>query len=806
MAVVLSYSKDIERTLTEFYITVNYKKPYYTILEDNSLEINDLSLLTETYLIDDGVNDMSLEITHTGTTTFTWYYNIFINGSSILSGGTPVAFATSSVISNKLTDTLKFGLDEDGAAYFSYDNGVDAPYEYTSSSSGGSFDSPTCSLEFDFDSGTTVLEYLEIEFENFFVDYELPTSTIAIEDVIYPLTTYLGLDTNHSITNFQDVEVIDAVQKGNQLFITTGTKFIAVRFVTLPDTQIVLVAQEVEQFAFEPNTQEVAIGGLNLIKSDPFLSIEDTTGGITFNPDFIRIKERYGVTNTYNILKCFVTLEGTETIASYDFKLEYQKTDSSDLTVWTTLQDFTIDDEGREIKILFEEPGTYNFRITMRETGDTSGDTDKYSFFYGYEVNSLNKNKGIDLVDINEQINNCLKIIQYYGKLILYSNETTNIYKSFGGEETWFTVSGVIPLNALRQEIVKKIIPLDNALVGFTENSIVALAGKGDDFAQDGLPFEPFSKFVTLDPNIGALAPESVVKTNDGRLIFLSNDGLYVAYNIDLSSEIVKTTKIDDDINNIVLRDETACAISYDNKYYLCYPDDNRIIKLHFVFNNIFSFDESSELVFRKMYVYDNTLYAISTLNKIMEHQKIVNTELENIESLSLSNQGLFIDDELVYVAEFQTKYYHFDYAQYIKKMFEFMIGFNSVQDEQVKLFINLFADNTAIISTDTNGEVITLDEDGYEIVSSYTRSEDDITLQEENIIGNTPVILGSWELDVNNLDFLAPSFRYFEIYESQEAMRFKLKLQHKQDCYLLVFSLGFVFDVGYIPKDNYRL
>jgi len=994
MATIFNYSKSLTGILGNIKITNEYKKDFYIKKYKPTLVKNELALLTETYTIEDITNKIEIVITHSGISNFEISYEIFLNTVSL---NFPSSFFSGLNQTTSFDGKLEILFDNHNLVLTYIDsNDIDTVLHTETDIIDVDFDDPDIYIDFSFASTTNSIEYLELEISEFKVEYDIIEETQDVGDIIYPITSINDISSNHSITNFQTQNLIDFVVKDNEMFITTGTKLISLRYVTLPNEsstkKIVLVAQEVDKFAYEPNTQEVAIGGLNLIKHNPFESISDVDNGVTFNPDFARIETKYGITNVDNILKCFVTLKSGSTIDDYDFKIEYQKYDLDDLTVWTQLYDFTTGEEGRKVVINFSEPYTYNFRITMRESGTTTND--KYAYIFGYVVDSLDKNKGVNLSDISAQINSCLNIVLYYNKIILYNNNTPNIYKSFSGKETWFTISGVIPLNALRQEIVEKLIPADNALIGFTKNSIVALVGKGDDIQLDGYPYEPFNKFITLDGTIGAIAPNSVIRTNDGRLIFLSNNGLYIAYNIDLNTEVIQTKKIDDDIDNIVLRSENANAILYNNKYYLCYPDKNRIIKWHFVYNDIFTLDESEELVFRKMYIYDNIMYGISTLNKIMQHRrlrgedlgnqidatqltangnftkiyyletvngtitvenniisllgnntdvyssfdntsyagygsliagndyyltfyarvlsencqsididtstasdvdgledispisnpipykwyrvsgiytaesnvsgsilfefkqtyltveenngailqvkklmllKVVDTQmvdmetneidlivneycegectfykdgtntstLENIDDLKLSNLGLFIDDENYFTAEIESKNYSFGYDEFVKKLYEFVIGFNSVKDNKIELFINVYADNVPIISTKTDGVITTEDVDSYDIVSDYTISGNNLDLHEPNAVGNLQITLGEWELSEEVLGFFAQTFRYFEIMDTKESMRIKFNIKHQQDSYVLLSHFGFIFEVGYIPKDS---
>ena len=986
----VAYDKDIAHTLTSILFTIDYSK-------DNRFD-SGLGSLIETYTIyGDVSNNITLVITQADNGgEWEIFYELFENGVS-LQGGVPTSIFLFPGAYAVYNPTYEFGISGTDIIFKEYiDDVLQEDISYTKSI--GDLVNPNVEAEFVLQSiGETNSADYNVAINNFKVEYDITEESQDVGDIIYPITSLNEISSNHSvITNFQTTELIDFVTKDNQMFITTGTKLLALRYVTLPSGTVVLVAQEVDQFAFEPNTQEVAIGGLNLIKTDPFESISDITNGVTYNPDFARLKTKYGITNVDNVLKCFVTLKVGEDIEYYDFSVDAQKHDTATPASFDiAIQGFVRGEDGRRIIVNIAEPTTYNFKITMRPQGDSDTAKYKYVYIFGYEVNSIDKNKDINLDDVSEQINNCLNIIQYYNKIILYNNDTQNIYKSFSGKTTWFTISGVVPLNALKQEIVKKIIPSDNALIGFTKNSIVALVGKGDDIQIEGYPYEPFSKFITLDGNIGALSPQSVVRTNDGRLIFLSNQGLYIAYNIDLNSEVIQTKKIDDNIDNLVLRKTDACGIIYDNKYYLCYPTNTRIIKWHYVYNDIFTLDESDELAFRKMYIYDNKMYGISILNKIMEHKRIygddlgsqidaeqlivngnfvdttgwedtnsvntfvdniaintadgggdsaflkntsthnpafeTNTEyyftvdikvtnddadnlivyygpasggliiietiatptkdkwyqvsgtfttgssgsgsmvlyfkqdydtsataldkvmkvkevmifktedtqmttmtdptidliineyaegentwyadgtdtstLENIDNLKLSNLGLFTDDDEVFLCEIESKNFSLGYSEFVKKLYEFFIGFNSVRDNKVKLYLNVYSDNVAIISTDEDGVVITQDVDGYDIVSDYDSTMDDLSQQTPNIEGHIPITVGSWVLSTATLGFLAQTYRYFEVMDTKESMRIKFNIKHQQDSYVLLSHFGFVYEIGYIPKSsNYRL
>ena len=412
-----------------------------------------------------------------------------------------------------------------------------------------------------------------------------------------------------------------------------------------------------------------------------------------------------------------------------------------------------------------------------------------------YEVSEIDKNKDYAVENLNEQINSCTKIETFYGKLILYANGTPNIYKSFSGKDTWFSMSGIIPFNNMRQEDLVKIIPIDNALLGFTSHSITALLGKGDDINYEGYPYEPFSGFVSVEQGIGAIAPETVAKLDTGAVIFLSSSGLRVLDSLSIDSQSTHSKRVDNAVANIISADPTACAVTYDDVFYLSIPQDNRIFKWYYNMNGIYGLDEGDELTFYKLYNLNGRLIGLNDNEKILRRYVISNPALKSLSEQEYSNKGYFQDDGADISVQIGTKELGFDYDENLKRLFMVDMGFNSVIDEQIKLYVNIYADGAPLITVLDNQERVQEDSQGFEIFDNETISE--------NTEADVGVVLGNWELGQAALGFFETTYRQFVMKRTIKALRFRLVIANTQDSPLQLFHIAFHFQAGYIPRSG---
>ena len=629
--------------------------------------------------------------------------------------------------------------------------------------------------------GRTYPEDVVSEWKNFKVSIKDNQNVKSFEsDLIYPFST------QHFTSQFQTAEVIEAKQLFDELFVATGSYLVSVRFVIDDVGDLNVVAQNVQNYAYVPNTKEYIFGGENILLSEADDRLLDTQGTTTaFSVDLFRTDPIRGYVDVDIEITAYCTFASGKTVNDYQFKWEAKKSEDEE---FNQIKSWYTGEGARKVSFNRSTATNWDIKCLMRDKNDTSNEVER--ILTNYELTEVDENTPPSTAS---EINTCVKVDTYYGKLLVYKNTTPTLFKSFGGKPNWFATSGVIPFNNIKQEPLTKVVPLRNSVLGFTENTAIGLLGKGDDIQYQGRPFEPFSEFVTYNANIGCIAPNSVSITNDDKCVFLSNRGLHYIDTLAVDAGRAEVIKIDDGINNIVLRDKDASGVVYDNKYFLCYPRKNLMIKWHYVYGGIFSVDRSSELNFNAMYVYDDLMYGVNNKSKTMQ-QQILPFREDVQDAETVSNQGYFTDDGEIYQMLIETKNFSFDYSQYLKRIMRFMINFTSLQDEQVELYIDVFADDIRIISSDNSYSDV--------VVQNGNRYATWIEDIKPNAIGNTPIILGEWELGVDSLGILADTRRFYEVKYTPEAFTTRAFIRNEQDAFIRISAIGFSYIMGYIPRE----
>lgn len=766
---------------------VTYKDDFYI----NGVNIERWIKVTENTIVihDEKLNDIIVDalLESDNTKKYTMSYNNFVNNDTIIN----FSFNdTNSLLLIQVKDKINVNGEDDIVSHnvgvsltnVSYITNptIDFTQEYVATS-----------YEKDFELMVLKTNSIHTYMEEVYQALEITPSVKGsnYKDIVYPLQ-----GTNASFSTIDGVTYIEASQLNESIYITTGKKFIEGRFVVCNDggtNKMYFVINEVDQIGYIPTMQENLVGGINLIRDyDLFVNV-DILNTFENSVNAIVLSNQYGKTSKYNKVKIGMNFASSydETFFSYRWKLKKQNED-----VYQYVEDLSyvkvvsLDALGRTINLSIDEPSIYDIEV---EVMDKDGEV-LNGYLFGYEVKSYEIEKQ-DFSDIRKEINSCKRIIQYHGKLILYDNGTSNIYKSFSTYPTWFTVSGVINFNNTEREPLTSLVPLNNTLLGFTKKTISALVGKGDDIELEGYPYEPFSKFVNIDNQIGCVAPRSIAKYN-GVVFFLSNDGIKMISNISLDSEVSNIKGIDEKIKNVVKLSEDACGVVYEDVYYLAYPSDTRIIKLHLL-NNQFSFDESSELTFGKMWVDETNMYALTSSGKLMKRKKIPYTGTK-IDDATLSNQGYFKDDGVIYKSIFETKYNGFGYDANLKKVMQVMVGFNSLRDDIVKFTMDVIVDNTNILDSVQKRFILERDENS----EYFTYAEG----TNANIVGQYQSdgysTIGQFLLDKTRVSFVRQTFRFIVFERTVEGFLVKMKITHEQDNMFVLNKLALKYDVGFIP------
>ena len=208
----------------------------------------------------------------------------------------------------------------------------------------------------------------------------------------------------------------------------------------------------------------------------------------------------------------------------------------------------------------------------------------------------------LDIVSLFDEYTATNNLTTYSTNLIAYG-QTNKLYFSDNAIPSYFPLTRAIQLKT--PEAIKKCSLFQNKLIVSTENTKNFISGSSFDSEND-----PFI-LSSISTDTGLIAPKSEVPVGD-LLFFLDKGGVKYLKNVAASYyKEFSYKQADEIIKSIVPIDKDACGISYNDKYYLCFPN-NRIM---LIFNTTFrcwTMYQSEHLDFAKMFVNDGELYGIS--------------------------------------------------------------------------------------------------------------------------------------------------------------------------------------------------
>lgn len=623
-----------------------------------------------------------------------------------------------------------------------------------------------------------------------FVDFTNPEIESTL---VYPIN---GV---HSIDQFQTSQIIEGIQFGNELIIATGTKTISVRYVRDFDSGLfhVLVAQELDEYATIPTTQDFTYKGANHRLQNPLDDVSDSTGGATFAISAIRTSPLKGVLGQDAQIKAYLLLEAGKTIADYEFKWERQRPSED---TYTEIQAYTSGDTARIIDFVPDEVGNWKFKVYVQEVGNVDPALIKVSAL-SYTISETNENDSD--VPNRDELNRCTRVLMYQNRLVCYGNNTSKIYVSIIKQPQYVPTSGIIDFKNTRNENLTAVIPFKDILIAFTENTIQGLKGRFSDIvtASSGIV-----QRIVFDTSIGAIAPYSCVVAQDV-LIFLSRYGIQALDSIDVVDERINLTKLDDSIDNIVPRDKDASAVIYDNKYYIFFPNTRDSITgeykaLKYNYQYVYDRDDSR----KPMYVWtqDNSInigaknaYLLNGQMQIITNKDKILTKLDPNVSTNFGGtleQGeLWEDDGYVYKYLVRTKKFSFNLSGIKKKLKNIFIGFINLKKVKINAYLNVYGDNGLVLDTDNSRAE--LNEQG---IVEYIKEEI------PNVQSNTSFFLGSAKLGESTLGFNDELYRFFKLLKCNKSYDFQVEVRNEENTYFSLTSIGMQwYTTGKIPRQT---
>lgn len=604
--------------------------------------------------------------------------------------------------------------------------------------------------------------------------------------------------------------IIESVQFGEELYITTGVGYYVLRLlrdgVGNVDYSLEIRTCDSTEELYLPTEDEIKNFGTNVYEDFSYSALKLTYGKTESELTYLRTLPSTSKVSQRVVLSIYADLTSVDkTAAISEYKFELRIKDSSGATVYS--ESIGIQAFQPAIEYRFEETGTFTFEVDLVDRSDSS------------IVNT--RNIGIEIVsslsqvpasDLNEEINACTKIFLYYNRVVLYNNDSGIWYKSDINRPTYFTPFCESDFAAQNPESstekLLKVVKYRNSLIALTKKSTYLVTGKGDDFPDIYDQFEPFQFFKVA--NKGTIAQESVGLT-ERFLLFLGEDGIYALDAVYVDEQKANIYKVSDLVNNLIdFTDEKASGLIYENEYYVHFPSKGYTMKMDYVYgfsvsgssvpDRIWSREISTETVFNKLYSIDGSFYglqkqlettvATKLLRKNLVSDIIDSTELENLEK-NIYPSGFFTDDGVIYQALVETKGYNFDYSSRLKKVKQIITETSQGQFSLLYLanefkVIDALEGVTTAVETE-EGRIVTysltltknLDVAGSMILDSDTRGVIDFNLLDEN----------------------QNQFRYFTLESSRFSQKHKLIFVHEADESAKILAFGFVYIYGKNPR-----
>lgn len=532
---------------------------------------------------------------------------------------------------------------------------------------------------------------------------------------------------------FQKERMIEAVQWGKTMYITTGTKLVEY------DGSI---AKVVEPYKVLP--LEAIYIGTNGLADVPDNYMQDGQDAF-LRVDGVVPSLQKGVANTLTTFTAFISKPDEVTV---EYKWEYRLSNSDTFLKgkgWST--DKTWDFTPKNV-------GEYTVQVSARVQGTAEEPNVDDPTVYQipiYTVTAFDENEKID----TSTIHTCNRILLHWSRLIVYgdSKNFRSIYVSHLNNPKYFPTNNTLEFESDSQESLQKIVRYRDHLVAFLPTSIQALYGESpDDF-----------KRVVVHTGLGCIAPETP-KVMGNYIAFLSKQGMQILKSVGLSEEKINVEKIDGNIDNLVPLETTASAVVYNNQYHICFPENK--IRFRFYYEvGIWTKDESPYMDFSRMFEWDGDLVGQSR-------------ETGNIVQFDGS---VYTDLGYVYEDRFVTKSFDFNEHHNPKKIKELQLMLGRYNSD-INLSVVVQVDDNPIFSN-IQGQA--------EIVDGTVR-----WIEEEvaNVSVDAGTVLGDWKLGVSTFD--NSKQKKVSIPLSGKGYVTTIDIRHKEDAPNALVSIGIIFKI----------
>lgn len=455
---------------------------------------------------------------------------------------------------------------------------------------------------------------------------------------------------------FQKDRMIEAVQWQDKMFFATGTKLVEYDGMT---------AKVME--AYKPLPLEALYAGTNGLAEFPDNYMQDGTE--TFlRVDGVVPSLRLGIANTPTEFTAFISKPGAEII---QYKWEYKLANRETLLLG---QEWS--ETAKTWSFIPKDIGDYVVQVSARVKGTTANppiDSPEVFQIPVYKVSAFDENKKVD----TSQMHTCNQIMLHWERLIVYGDQknTSRIYISHLENPRYFPVNNSIDFENNEQEPLQKLVQFRDFIVAFMPSTIQALYGNGPTGNNS-------YRRVVIHTGLGCVAPETP-KVIGNYIAFLSKEGIHYLKSIGTVEEKMNVEKIDSKIANLIIPQQDAAAVVFDNQYHICFPRQGRRFRFYAELGS-WTKDESPLFDFCRLYEWNGDLVGQS----------------QSTGKTYSFNGSVYDDAGHVYDAKAAFKKYDFREPHNPKKLKQQqLILTNDSSDKNVK--VEVYGDDTLVIGED---------------------------------------------------------------------------------------------------------
>lgn len=411
--------------------------------------------------------------------------------------------------------------------------------------------------------------------------------------------------------------------------------------------------------------------------------------------------------------------------------------------------------------------GTYVPNTTFSISGtDTSARIDNIVMYEaGTETSyTLTNYEIVGVLDPNkdpatyEAIHSSRMIRLHYNKLLLGkdSKYPGQLYLSYAFNPRYFPSTAVMDFSLDRREPVTEVVRYQDFLVVFTKSTISSVVGQVTSEMTVNL----------INDHTGCIADRSA-KVTGNNIVFLSQEGVMMLKPNMYKLEQMNVQRVDYPIKSEITPDTNACAMVYDNQYWLCFPDKTTIYRLDYN-KGVWIKDVSTKLNLSQFLVYGTDVFNLSTDGILYKH-----------------DISVFTDDGEAYTLLVETKQLDLSATINNKKLRMIYVMAKSFDDHAVDLSVRVYADAQMVLGPDSFEVVI----------DPNTRETSIVDTSQPNFSYRSSTTLGSWVLGESKLGNVSLEIQKAAI-SSRKCRRVSVSFEHKESTACEIFGFGLEFRI----------